>query len=65
MQELLQSLLVGASLLMIAEGILPFLAPKLWREIMAKAVASSDMNLRILGVVSMSLGLLLLFLVRS
>lgn len=65
MQELLQSLLVGASLLMIAEGILPFVAPELWRRIMLKAVASSDNNLRVLGAVSMLLGLLLLYMARS
>ncbi|GAA0833609.1 MULTISPECIES: DUF2065 domain-containing protein [Marinomonas] len=65
MQELLQSLLIGVSLLLIAEGILPFLAPQLWRRIMVKALASSDVNLRILGVVSMFLGLMLLLLTRS
>ena len=65
MQELLQSLLVGASLLLIAEGVLPFLAPSLWRDIMAKAIASSDLNLRILGAVSMFLGLVMLYFIRS
>lgn len=65
MQELLQSILVGVSLLLIAEGILPFLAPHLWREIMVKAIASSDVNLRILGAISMFLGLILLLLTRS
>ncbi|ADZ91776.1 DUF2065 domain-containing protein [Marinomonas mediterranea] len=65
MQELLQSLLVGISLLLIAEGILPFIAPNIWREIMVRAVASSDMNLRIIGAVSMFLGLMLLLLTRS
>lgn len=65
MQELLQSMLVGVSLLLIAEGILPFLAPNIWREIMVRALASSDMNLRILGAVSMFLGLTLLLLTRS
>ncbi|MBJ7553261.1 hypothetical protein MSP8887_02763 [Marinomonas spartinae] len=65
MQELLQSLLIGVSLLLIAEGILPFLAPNLWREIMVRALAGSDLNLRILGAVSMFLGLTLLLLTRS
>lgn len=65
MQDLLQALLVGVSLLLIAEGILPFLAPDFWRKIMLSAVASSNTNLRILGVVSMCLGLLLLMLTRS
>ncbi|AWY01169.1 hypothetical protein A8139_15255 [Marinomonas primoryensis] len=65
MQELLQSLLIGVSLLLIVEGFLPFLAPNFWREIMVKTIASSDSNLRILGAVSMFLGLMLLLLTRS
>ena len=65
MQELLQSLLIGASLLMIVEGVLPFLAPDLWRKIMLKAVRSSDTNLRFLGLMSMILGLSLLYFVRN
>ncbi|MFT2109830.1 DUF2065 family protein [Marinomonas sp. 2405UD68-3] len=65
MHELFQSLLVGASLLLIVEGILPFLVPDIWRKIMFKAIASSNLNLRILGSVSMLLGLFLLYLVRS
>ncbi|TBR44722.1 DUF2065 domain-containing protein [Marinomonas agarivorans] len=65
MQELLQSLLIGASLLMIFEGILPFISPKLWRQLMHKAIQSSDANLRILGIASMLLGLCLLYFVRD
>ncbi|MBD5770412.1 DUF2065 domain-containing protein [Marinomonas colpomeniae] len=65
MQELLQSLLVGVSLLLIVEGVLPFLTPNIWRRIMEKAIASSDFNLRIIGAVSMFLGLVLLLLTRS
>jgi uncharacterized protein len=65
MHELFQSLLVGISLLLVVEGVLPFLMPDVWRKIMIKAVSSSSFNLRILGAVSMFLGLLLLYIVRS
>ena len=65
MQELLSSLLVGVSLLLIAEGLLPFLAPNLWREMMVKAIANPDFNLRVFGAISMFLGLILLLLTRS
>ncbi|TYL47644.1 DUF2065 domain-containing protein [Marinomonas sp. IMCC 4694] len=64
MQELLSSLLVGVSLLLIVEGVLPFLAPRIWRKVMEKAIASPNLNLRILGAVSMFLGLTLLLLTR-
>lgn len=65
MHELFQSLIVGISLLLIVEGILPFLMPDVWRKIMIKAVSSSSVNLRVLGAMSMFLGLLLLYIVRS
>ncbi|MCZ2723083.1 DUF2065 domain-containing protein [Marinomonas sp. 15G1-11] len=65
MHELLLSLLVGVSLLLIVEGFLPFLAPDAWRKLMLKVVSTSDANVRIIGAVSMFLGLLLLYIVRS
>lgn len=65
MQELLHSLLIGISLLMIVEGVLPFLAPNIWRKVMLKAVNSSNLNLRILGAVSMFIGLSLLYFARG
>ena len=65
MQDLLHSILIGISLLMIVEGFLPFLAPDIWRKVMIKAIASSDFNLRFLGVVSMLLGLCLLYFIRG
>jgi uncharacterized protein YjeT (DUF2065 family) len=64
MSELLQSLLVAVSLVLILEGMLPFIAPHIWRRFLANLLLASDKSLRILGAVCMILGLLLLFGMR-
>jgi uncharacterized protein len=65
MQELIQSLLVGASLVFIIEGILPFLAPNMWRKMIMTVVVNSNLRIRIFAAMSMLIGLVLLFIVRN
>jgi uncharacterized protein len=56
-------LLVGAvALMLVFEGLLPFLSPTIWREVFAKAMRMSDGQIRFLGLSSMLVGLLLLVL---
>jgi uncharacterized protein YjeT (DUF2065 family) len=56
-------LLVGAvALMLVFEGLLPFLSPNTWREVFSKALRMSDGQIRFLGLSSMLVGLLLLFL---
>ncbi|MDT7835470.1 DUF2065 domain-containing protein [Aquabacterium sp. OR-4] len=56
-------LLLGAlALMLVIEGLLPFLSPRRWREVFARALALSDGQLRFIGLASMLLGLLLLSL---
>jgi uncharacterized protein len=57
-------LLAGLALLLIFEGALPLLAPRLWRETMQQAMALSDGQLRFLGLLALLGGLLLLLLVH-
>ena len=53
--------LVGAiALMLVFEGLLPFLSPTTWREVFAKALRLSDGQIRFLGLSSMLIGLLLL-----
>jgi uncharacterized protein YjeT (DUF2065 family) len=53
--------LVGAvALMLVFEGLLPFLSPTTWREVFAKALRMSDGQIRFLGLSSMLVGLLLL-----
>lgn len=54
-------LLFGAfALMMVLEGLLPFLSPPTWRAVFARALALSDGQIRFMGLVSMLIGLLLL-----
>jgi hypothetical protein len=64
MIELANSLLVAVSLMLVLEGILPFLYPQRWRRLVAQLAQVSDANMRVLGLLSMLLGLALLWLVR-
>jgi hypothetical protein len=52
------------ALMLVMEGVLPFLAPSAWREAFLRMVQFSDGQLRFMGLFSMLAGLLLLFLTR-
>jgi len=51
------------ALMLVLEGVLPFLAPAVWREAFSRMIQLKDGQLRFMGLVSMLAGLLLLFLV--
>ncbi|KUJ72238.1 DUF2065 domain-containing protein [Thiomicrospira sp. WB1] len=56
------SLLLSAlALVLILEGLLPFIAPGVWRNTMAELVKMEDAKLRLVGLISLSVGLLLLW----
>ncbi len=56
-------LLAGGALMLVFEGIMPFVAPAAWRETMQQAMKLSDGQLRFAGLAAMLTGLaLLLFL---
>jgi uncharacterized protein YjeT (DUF2065 family) len=58
-------LLAAFALYLILEGILPFLNPQAMKRIMASFSTLADIQLRIWGLVSMTVGLTLLYFVRS
>ena len=49
--------------MLVFEGIMPFLAPRAWRETFRRVIELSDGQLRFIGLASIALGLLLLFMV--
>lgn len=51
-------------LVLVIEGLLPFLSPGTWRGLMVQVARSSDAGLRVAGLASMLLGAGLLYLVR-
>jgi uncharacterized protein len=56
-------LLLGAlALMLILEGLLPFLSPGAWRSMFEKAMRLSDGQIRFIGLCSLVIGLLLLAL---
>jgi len=58
------TLLTAVALLLVIEGVLPFLVPTLWRETFRRLTEMSDGQIRFIGLTSMVAGLLLLYVVR-
>ena len=58
------ALITAIALVLIIEGLLPFLAPSLWRETFRRILLLSDGQIRFIGLSSMLVGLLLLLLWR-
>ena len=54
------TLLMALALMLVIEGLLPFLAPKVWRETFLRLMQLSDGQIRFFGLTSMIVGLLLL-----
>lgn len=58
------NLLAAVGLMLVLEGMLPFMAPAIWRQTFRKIVERSDGQLRFVGLGSMLGGLLLLYLAK-
>ena len=59
------TLLTAFALLLVIEGVLPFLVPGLWRDTFRKLTEMSDGQIRFIGLTSMLAGLLLLYFARQ
>ncbi|HXZ95677.1 MAG TPA: DUF2065 domain-containing protein [Burkholderiales bacterium] len=57
-------LLTAFALMLVLEGILPFLLPAIWREAFRRLIEMTDGQIRFMGLTSMLAGLLVLYLVR-
>jgi len=58
-------LLTALALMLVLEGLLPFLLPGTWRDTFRKLTELSDGQLRFVGLTAMLAGLLLLALARG
>ena len=59
----MSDLLLGAvALMLVLEGLLPFLSPQRWRAMFQKATQLSDGQIRFVGLSSMLIGVVLLLL---
>jgi uncharacterized protein YjeT (DUF2065 family) len=58
----LGDLLLGAfALMLVIEGLLPFISPTRWRSVFESAMKMSDGQIRFIGLASMLAGLVLLW----
>jgi len=58
-------LLTALALMLVIEGVLPFLMPGVWRQTFRKLTEMTDGQIRFIGLTSMLAGLLLLYIVRQ
>ncbi len=58
-------ILTALALVLIIEGMVPFVGPRKYRQIVAQMAMLSDNNLRTVGLVIMIAGVVLLFAVRG
>jgi uncharacterized protein YjeT (DUF2065 family) len=58
----LDLLLSAMALMLVIEGLLPFLSPPTWRKVFERAIQMSDGQIRFLGLSSMIAGLAALVL---
>ena len=58
------SLWAAFALVLVIEGLLPFVAPRVWRDSFQKLVLLTDGQLRFIGLISVALGLIGYWLLR-
>ncbi len=58
------TLLLAFALMLVIAGILPFLAPRLWRDTFRRLTEMSEGQIRFVGLTAMLAGLLLLAVVH-
>ena len=57
-------LLVAVALVLVIEGVIPFLAPEKFRRALAQLVQMPDQVLRVVGLASMTLGIIVFYIIR-
>ncbi|MDJ0916240.1 MAG: DUF2065 family protein [Woeseiaceae bacterium] len=62
---MMTEILTAFALFLVIEGMIPFVGPRLYRQIVAQMSELSDNHLRVVGLVTMIAGLGLLFLARG
>ncbi|MBP6710082.1 MAG: DUF2065 domain-containing protein [Propionivibrio sp.] len=61
---MISSLLIAFALMLVLEGVLPFLAPTTWRETFRRLIQLGDGQIRFIGLTSMLAGIILLMVFR-
>jgi uncharacterized protein YjeT (DUF2065 family) len=58
------TLLTAFALMLVLEGLLPFIAPKAWRDTFRRITELADGQIRFLGISSIVVGVVLLFFLK-
>jgi len=59
-----QTFLLAFALMLVIEGLMPFLAPRVWRETFRRVTELADGQVRFLGLGSIVVGLILMVVVK-
>lgn len=59
-----KELLIAFALLLVIEGIMPFLNPNAWRNSLSKVSELNNNKVRLIGFLSMMSGVILLYLIH-
>jgi uncharacterized protein YjeT (DUF2065 family) len=60
-----ECLMFAFALVLILEGVLPFVAPRMWRTTFRRLAEMQDGQVRFLGLLSLAAGVLVLWLARK
>jgi hypothetical protein len=55
---------MAVGLMLVLEGILPFIAPRAWRQTFRRLIDFSDGQLRFMGLISMLGGLIMIIIIN-
>lgn len=61
---MLNTLLLAFALMLVIEGLMPFLVPRVWRDTFRRVMELSDGQIRFIGLSSMLVGVVLLTVFR-
>jgi uncharacterized protein len=59
-----QTFLLAFALMLVIEGLMPFIAPRVWRETFRRVTELADGQVRFLGLSSIVVGLILMVIVK-
>ena len=60
-----EAFLAACALVLVLEGILPLLAPRVWRDAFRRLTDLSDGQLRFIGLISIGVGVITLMVIRA
>ena len=60
-----EAFLAACALVLVLEGLLPLIAPRVWREAFTRLTQLSDGQLRFIGLVSIGIGVITLIVIYA